>query len=194
MEIAIVAKAKQGYIYRYMLERGMSASALARELGTNPSMMGKIINFRWIPNSRRAEGRDLIRRIEEYFHIPIEILFPPELTREMSEKLSKRFVKIEELDLVALEGISTKYLSYDPLENADTEELLGKVMDHVSELTERQRTVIECLYGIGQDAKGYSAIGEEMNLSRERIRQIAAKAMRIIQWKVEKQERLEAKE
>jgi len=55
--IAIVAKAKQGYIYKYMLENNLCAAELARQLGLRPSRMGEILNFKVKVNGLQSKDR-----------------------------------------------------------------------------------------------------------------------------------------
>jgi RNA polymerase primary sigma factor len=48
----------------------------------------------------------------------------------------------------------------------------------LSELTERERLVIECRYGLGnEDPQSLEAIGRRLELTRERVRQIEAEAL-----------------
>ncbi len=121
MEIAIVSKAKQGYIYRYMIENNMSVRELAERIGINQCEMGRVINFKWIPPRRKVKI-SIVERLENYFHLPIEVLFPPELTREIAEKLSKKHVEIKEVEMIALQDCDTKYLSYNPEEGMGYEQ------------------------------------------------------------------------
>jgi RNA polymerase primary sigma factor len=45
-------------------------------------------------------------------------------------------------------------------------------------LDERERTIIEAVFGIGQDEKTMAEIGREYGLTRERVRQIRNKAIK----------------
>ena len=152
MEIAIVAKAKQGYIYRYMREHNMSNKALAEALGINPVMVSRILNFRWLPGKIRKKN-DITERLEKFFGLPIDFLFPPEITKEIAKRLGRSFVKFEEVDLLQVESVNQKYLSFDPHES-DTAEL----MDHtltlaLSTLNPREETCLRLRHGIGEGAK-----------------------------------------
>lgn len=146
MEIAIVAKAKQGYIYRYMVENKITVSQLAERIGLPYPTMCNIINFRWAPGRRTTNG--ITQKLEKYFGIPIEMLFPPELTGRILEKLGKTHVRIEEVELLPIEGISQKYLMYD---NEDNEDLnVDKIL---ATLTPREEKVTRLLRGIGTGAQ-----------------------------------------
>ena len=152
MEIAIVAKAKQGYIYRYMREHNMSNKALAEALGTDPVMVSSILNFRWLPGKIRKKN-DITERLEKFFGLPIDFLFPPEITKEIAKRLGRSFVKFEEVDLLQIENVNQKYLSYDPQQN-DPAELLDNVLTlALSTLNPREETCLRLRHGIGEGAK-----------------------------------------
>lgn len=48
----------------------------------------------------------------------------------------------------------------------------------LARLTERERSVLKRYYGIGCEARSYEAVGGEMDLSKSRIMQLAAQALR----------------
>lgn len=158
MEIAFILRAKQGYIYRYMVERNITAGALAKEIGIAQTLMGRIINFKWIPSTQKLKGRnlvhkrELIRKLEDYFHLPIEYLFPPELTEEIAAKLSKRHVKIEEVEVVSLNYAQVKNIAY-----VGGPDGLDKVFENIpavlGTLHPREEKVVRLMYGIGSEER-----------------------------------------
>ena len=152
MEIAIVAKAKQGYIYRYLREHNMSNKDLAEALGTSQVMVSRILNFRWLPGKVRKKN-DITERLERFFSLPIDFLFPPEITKEIVKRLGRPFVKFEEVDLLQVESVNQKYLSFDPHES-DTAELMDHTLTSaLSTLTPREETCLRLRHGIGEGAK-----------------------------------------
>ena len=177
MEIAIISKAKQGYIYKYILDHCMSASGLAREIGIAPTQMGKIINFGWLP-SLRGTGPKLVKKIEDYFHLPIEFLFPPELTREIAEKLSRHHVLIEEVDFVSLGcAKNVAYIGYD----SEAEEKCSVLDEQLAALSEREQYIVRSRFGFDGEPKTLDILAKERGLSGNRIRQIEAKAIKKLQ-------------
>lgn len=67
--------------------------------------------------------------------------------------------------------------------------LLDKVRDDIdntlSMLSERERKVIKAFYGIGQESMTFAEIASEMNITRERARQIRKKALRHMRSRAE---------
>ena len=181
MEIAFVIKAKQGYIHKYMVSRGLSAVKLAELIGLSTGQMGDILNFKWLPTARNTV---IIKRLEDFFHIPIEILFPPELTRDVANKLSKKCVRDGEVDLLSLSyAKETAYLPYDG-EIDNLWEPVAKAMEY---LTPAEQVVIRKRFGLedGGDGKTLNAVGQDMGYTQERIRQLEAKALRKIRWRLD---------
>lgn len=157
-EIAIVAKAKQGFIYKHMKEEGISVKELARRIGISQYQLGSVINFRWLPFYKGRKGdvssssqKIVAKKLEDYFHVPIEFLFPPELDRAIAKKLSRTYARFEEIDFVRLEGVSQKYLTYDVDESTEVTEALDmNMLDKVlSTLTPKEETAMRLTYGIG---------------------------------------------
>jgi len=72
----------------------------------------------------------------------------------------------------------------EPDEDLMSESLKQEVMDALSTLSDRERTVLEMYFGIGRDyALTLNEIGDEFGLTRERIRQIKEKALRRLRHK-----------
>jgi len=72
----------------------------------------------------------------------------------------------------------------DPDDDLMSESLKQEVMDALSTLSDRERTVLEMYFGIGRDyALTLNEIGDEFGLTRERIRQIKEKALRRLRHK-----------
>lgn len=148
MEIAIISKAKQGYIYNYLKANNMTLAELATHIGISYSKMCNVINFQWLPPKRRKIG-DLSGKLENYFHIPIEMLFPPELTPAIAERLGRKVVQIQDVEFLCLEDTHPKYLSYEPRDNDDEEHLIMKLYEQLNTLRPHEEKCLRLIYGIG---------------------------------------------
>ncbi len=80
----------------------------------------------------------------------------------------------------------------DVLENKDSviadshlmrESLSNEIKRTLSVLTDKERSVLECYFGIGCPEMSLEAIGEELGLTKERTRQIKEKALKRLRHK-----------
>jgi DNA-binding XRE family transcriptional regulator len=158
MEIAIVAKAKQGYIYRHMIENGLSIQDLSDRIGITRQTLYAMINFRWLPpeggkNKRVGAGYSkkmkTVYKLQKYFNVGIDVLFPPELTEEIAEKLRGTHVDFREVDFLQIEHVGEKYLSYDPQQIDGFEEMADGIPRMLCTLNLREEKVLRLRYGIG---------------------------------------------
>jgi transcriptional regulator with XRE-family HTH domain len=159
MEIAIIAKAKQGIIYRHKIENKLNARQLSERIGISYATMNNILNFRWLPPQKedhpqsRALKMKVVYKLQKYFNIGIDVLFPPELTKEIAEKLQGTYVNFRDVDFLQIENVNEKYLSYDP-QQIDG---FGEMADHIPEilgtLNPREEKCLRLRYGIKMEAK-----------------------------------------
>ena len=79
--------------------------------------------------------------------------------------------------------------SVSPEEEATSEMLKVQLMRDISRLSDREKRVISLRFGMGDDnPMTLEAVGKEFKVSRERIRQIEAKALRKLRhWSVMQQ-------
>ncbi|MBO5157177.1 MAG: sigma-70 family RNA polymerase sigma factor [Prevotella sp.] len=75
-----------------------------------------------------------------------------------------------------LESMASREEETDTM--AELAAVSGNLADALNVLNERERTVIAHCYGVGKQLMTFAEIGEEMGLSRERVRQIRKKALR----------------
>jgi RNA polymerase primary sigma factor len=71
--------------------------------------------------------------------------------------------------------------SVDPAEEAVEAVRRQRVQRAVAELPERQRRIIELRFGFGGEAASLEAIGKELGLTRERVRQLETEALTRLQ-------------
>lgn len=159
MEIAIVAKAKQGYIYRHMIENGLSIRDLVVRTGIGHPTICNIINFKWLPPDKEkckspggfARKMKTVYKLQKYFNVGIDVLFPPELTEEIAEKLRGTHVDFRDVDFLQIENVNEKYLSYDPQQIDNFEEMADRVPEILNTLTRREEKCLRLRYGISDD-------------------------------------------
>ena len=127
-------------------------------------------------------------RFEQEFErkpTPEELAEALELPREKvvdTLRVSGRHISV---DAPFVDGEDNSLL--DVLPNADspiadksllTESLIREIDRALATLTEREREIIKCFFGIGVQEMTLEEIGEKFGLTRERVRQIKEKAIR----------------
>lgn len=187
IEIAVVSKMKQGYIYKHMIENNISANELSRRSGINNVILGKIINFKWIPSRSNYQCKKTIEKLENYFKVPIEMLFPYELTQEIADKLSKKYIHIHEIETVSLGNIDTKYLEYNPQDSIDEEREFVDMGDRINKalgtLCDKEVAVLKARFGINEEPKTQAQIAKIYNITNARVGQIENRAIKKLQSK-----------
>ena len=141
MEIDATIRLRHGYIHRYLTEHQMSRDQLAKEIGISQATFVKILNFKWLPYNQ-WKTKLVVQKLEKFFNRPIEVLFPPELTQDIADMLSKKITKFYEVDLVSLTDIDPKYLITNENDSVEEDERLPILDEVMDTLTERERKVI----------------------------------------------------
>lgn len=136
-----------------------------------------------IPSSQVSLYKKVRKSIERYEQehgyepSSSEIEIEEDLTPENIEFLSNLPDKLHEL--------TTRSNDWDELPSSDSADdlLMKESQSHyinaiLSKLKKREAYILRHVYGIGQKSETLSDIGERMGLTRERVRQIAEKAVR----------------
>jgi RNA polymerase primary sigma factor len=140
--------------------------------------------------------RDKLSRLKRTsLHLQQELGYEP-TTEELAERLGIRAEKVQELLQVSQEPVSLDlWINEDqdlnlgdlvpdrtalaPADAACHSLLKEQVETLLDRLTERERAVLSRRFGLGDGrARTLQEIGEELHVSRERIRQIEAQALR----------------
>jgi RNA polymerase primary sigma factor len=140
-------------------------------------------------------GDKLSRLNRTSLHVQQELGYEP-TTEELAERLGIRAEKVQELLQVSQEPVSLDlWINEDqdlhlgdlvpdrtalaPADAASHSLLKEQVETLLDRLTERERAVLSRRFGLGDGrARTLQEIGEELHVSRERIRQIEAQALR----------------
>lgn len=117
-------------------------------------------------------------------------------TEELAERLGMPASRVSEIQKIALDPISLESpigeeedskiadfieddTSVSPVEHATRSMLRGQLLSVIDTLTPREQKVIRLRYGLDDgNPKTLEQVGQEFNVTRERIRQIEAKALR----------------
>ena len=127
-------------------------------------------------NERRPSAEELSKELD----IPVDKISD-------TLKVSTRHVSVDAPFSDDDDGSLLDVLPNDDAPEADSslnKESLSQEIDRaLARLSERERDVVKRFFGIGCDEMSLDEISEELNLSRERVRQIKEKAIRQLKGK-----------
>lgn len=176
---------------------GLTATAAAELAGISLSQWIEYENLKASPVSRAKNAnpdvsmwRESARKLATALGEDCEYLFPESLARISSP--SKTYQVDSGRLFVALSearGLATE----QPVDRLEICDQVTKLLA-AGNLTERETKIVVERFGLGDDqGRTLSAIGEDLDLSKDRIRQIEAKAIRKLRWRAKKQEKDEEK-
>ncbi len=161
-------------------EKKLHQKDLSLLLGFAESKIGLIENFRCFPSEKEQ------KKIADFFSIHMETLFPQWMkiiTEDYKQKKKKIIIPVKNLRLQNEEVLQLEAESYSEdsiirdVENSLVKKRLQEIM--ISQLTPREKQIIELRTGLNDDCNEsmtFEQVGRELNITRERVRQIEAKA------------------
>jgi DNA-binding CsgD family transcriptional regulator len=174
----VTVKIQNNYLWQKMQLWGIETAAqLGRETGVNQVTVGKILNLKTPAYTKAGILFAGVQKLCNFFSCEVEDLFPQQHI-EKSLPTNKMQVQAD------MDQLMPKHLlegSKDPAEllSWDQEsELVGEIYDILACLTQNEHKVINMRLGLDGESYTLKETGEELGLSRERVRQIEAKAFR----------------
>ena len=164
---------------------GLNKSQIAKEIGIAPNMYSRYERLLESPlcksgNNNNIPWKPIALKIANYFNCEPENLWPEAVRMVMDPVVTR---KITENQLLCRAELFNKmldtHLSESPEIEFDKKQLSETVEDCLNSLTKRERKVLKMRYWKGMS---YDEIKKEFDVTRERIRQIDAKAHRKLQY------------
>jgi RNA polymerase sigma factor (sigma-70 family) len=161
-----------------------SVSAFCRHVGLDTTAMTELIAMRKPPLNANGEFSAIAKTLmEELCVLPTDLWTSEQLTLKLKRNSAQRDVSSEgmraALGMHAEEML--ELMKPDTLEDAVLKhEMVNVVEEQLESLSPRQAMVLRMRYGIGCEEHTYEEIGDKFDLTRERIRQIEAKALRLL--------------
>lgn len=141
------------------------------------SRLGRIVNMTDSPLNTKGEFHLIVERIAELLNCsPLDLFTDTQIHTLL--KTNKRSLQVNEAEM--------KFM----LENSNNQKMLEEIVDderrdneinkQLNTLSPREQKVINMRFGMGDYSREYSLdeVGESIECSRERVRQIEAKALR----------------
>lgn len=143
-----------------------------------------LVNMKASPLNKKGEWRSCVLKLADALYSLPDDLFS-EQQKVLTLKTSTGTKDVTEAELVR---ISEQYVWDNRLEDMQdnegvrqiaqeqVEDLINQVMD--TKLTLQEKRVLDMRFGMYGEAKTLDEIGKELDVSRERVRQVEAKALR----------------
>lgn len=165
-------RVKNGPMKRAMRNAGFaSASALARAAGVSPSAVGVYLSLKKAPLRDDGKIRNDVVKISDALGIMPEEMFPD---RHMAEPLRKSRTEVE---MTFAEICQLSSHCETPEDVAIEHDKAVQLDRTLATLPPRVERVLRLRFGIGCEPKTLDEVAAEMNVSRERIRQIEGKGL-----------------
>jgi len=169
---------RNGRLKSLIDETGLSLRKLAIAANTCPSMLGRILNFRESPVTgyEGSRWRACVVKLCEFLQVNPEDIFPEHI-RHIVES-NKRECYVDQQTLTSADAS----LMLTPSQEAVRSDAIDAVHEVIDEapLTDRERFVLNARF-FADDPElrtSLASIGDALEVSQERVRQIEAKAMR----------------
>jgi len=180
-ELTIIVRGKHGFLHNLAKAAG-SQKNLAEAMGVPCGTLNGWINLKKYP---KQPSEDLKSMLLVTTGRAFDELFPLEL-RNMIDQYGGKAMQLEATQTMELKWLTERRedraLLPDPSSVVEEDELKEHVREVLTTLSSREKSVLELRFGLGGDPpKGIEEVAELFHVTRDRIRQIEAKAMRKMQ-------------
>jgi RNA polymerase sigma factor (sigma-70 family) len=172
-------KIKNNYLFSKMRENNItSINQLSVLSKTQPQQGGQIANLKVVPFNRYGKIKEWIVRIADVLNCEPLDLFPHQHIDKYLDT-NKASLNMNLTEMKSLTMLENELSETSLLEDFSNKELKEKISEILTSLKPREAYIIEMRYGLNdRDECSLSECSEAVNVSRERIRQIEAKALR----------------
>ena len=159
-----------------------SVAAFCKSIGMTPQKVTELIAMRKPPLNNNGEFSHMAKLLmEELCALPTDLWTPEQLTLKLKRNTAQRDVSSEGMR-AALGMHAEEMLELmkpdDPDEAVLKHEMVSVVKEQLESLSPRAALILRMRFGIGCEEHTFEEIGEKFDLTRERVRQIEAKALR----------------
>jgi len=176
----VTTRIRNNALLQRRVERGWSREELGRLAAVGKLTIGQYEIFRLSPIAKNGEWKESALKLAKAFGVEPDVLWSP-LSREIMNPVVVRTVGEEQL--AAIRAHEMERLlgegEQDPEALLSGQQRRAAVSRALGLLNSKERAVMSMWYGLdGSEAKTQEEIAELFGVSRNRIHQIAAKALR----------------
>jgi len=159
-----------------------SVAAFCKSIGMTPQKVTELIAMRKPPLNSNGEFSHMAKLLmEELCALPTDLWTPEQLTLKLKRNTAQRDVSSEGMR-AALGMHAEEMLELmkpdDPDEAVLKHEMVSLVEEQLEALSPRTALILRMRYGMGCEEHTYEEIGDKFDLTKERVRQIEARALR----------------
>lgn len=156
-------------------------SEFAKAAGIRETEFGRLLSLKSAPIGRYGDFTATAKAVMEALGAcPTDLWTEEQLTMELKTNTAQANIGLKEL--MAIQNRMTENLiEHNPIDQVNSSIVSKKVNEILDELTPRQKKIVQLRFGVdGSGEHTYEEIGSMFNITKERVRQIEAKAIRTL--------------
>lgn len=167
----VTVRVRNNNILNLIEAKGVAGYVAAKEAGISYAVLSKYINMSESPLNPKGIVKETAQKLCSYFGKCVDEVWSLEQLTPIESNI--RELEFSYHELTRLENISDPILS---LESDQLKEVIDFTLD--TKLTPRESTVLKLRFGFEGDPLSLEQVGDIIEVTRERVRQIEAKALR----------------
>jgi RNA polymerase sigma factor (sigma-70 family) len=167
----VTVRVRNNNILKMIEGKGISGTKVAKDIGMSYATLSRYIQLRDSPIDAKGAVKPTAQRLCDYFGMLVEEVWSLEQLTPI--ECNSREVEFSYQELTRLENISDPVLS---LENDQLKEVIDFTL--ITKLTPREAKILKLRFGFEGDPLTLEQVGDMLDIGRERVRQIEAKALR----------------
>ncbi len=155
-----------------------NVAELSRLANITQSRLGELVNMKALPTKKAGGWFSHVLRLADFFQCMPEDLFSEfQQERPLDRNRSHAEMRFGEVHAM-LAAQQAPLLEPDAV--AETHELRAVLEQAIGSLSPRAQEVIRARFGLGEPEMTLDEVGEKFGVTRERVRQIETKALRLL--------------
>ena len=167
----VTVRVRNNNILKLIEAKGVAGYVAAKEAGISYPVLSRYINMSESPLNPKGIVKETAQKICSYFGKCVDEVWSLEQLTPIES--NTRELEFSYHELTRLENISDPILS---IESDQLKEVIDFTLD--TKLTPRESKVLKLRFGFEGDPLSLEQVGDLVGVSRERVRQIEAKALR----------------
>ena len=167
----VTVRVRNNNILKLIEAKGVAGYVAAKEAGISYPVLSRYINMSESPLNPKGIVKETAQKICSYFGKCVDEVWSLEQLTPIES--NTRELEFSYHELTRLENISDPILS---IESDQLKEVIDFTLD--TKLTPRESNVLKLRFGFEGDPLSLEQVGDLVGVSRERVRQIEAKALR----------------